>query len=120
MVSTICVQEAIMAAKKNAESRTASTALVAPPLSWGDALQRHLAKIPEIDAVFVWAERSVVHVYSLVHEFQSRIYEKLLRKERLIEKAFPGISFEFHVRAHQGREPHLAVPHESKCVFLRC
>jgi len=79
-----------------------------------------LSKLSEIDAVFISTDASnVVHVFSVVRDYQSKMYDKLLRKERLVEKDFPGIVFEFHLRAHQGRKPHRAVPFGSQLVFVR-
>jgi hypothetical protein len=83
------------------------------------SMSRHLSKLREVDAVFTWADDgNVIHVYSVVHDFQSRTYKKLLQKERLVERDFPEISFEFHVRAHQGRNPEHAVPVGSESVFV--
>jgi hypothetical protein len=84
------------------------------------SLCRHLSKLPEIDAVFTWTDDcDVVHVYSVVHDFQSKFYDKLMKKERLVERDFPEIPFEFHVRAHQGRKPERAVPVGSEPVFVK-
>jgi hypothetical protein len=84
------------------------------------AVGRHLSKVSEIDAVFVWTdENEVMHVYSVVEDYRSKVYDKLLRQERLIEKDLPKLPLEFHVRAHQGRNPERAVPFGSRPVFLR-
>jgi hypothetical protein len=87
--------------------------------NWRDALGIHLAEVPEIDGVFVTEDNNVIHVYSVVSEFSDRPYKRLLKKESRIEKDFPNIAFEFHTRAHQGREPHFAVPYDAEQVFLR-
>ena len=79
--------------------------------SCADVIRRALSRVPTIDAVFLLTDdANVVHVFSVVREFQSKLYDKLLTKERAIEKDLPEIAFEFHVRAHQGREPAEAVP----------
>ena len=83
-----------------------------------DSLQKHLSKIQEVDAVFVAAADKVVHVYSVVRE-HGRFYQKLMKQEQLIEKEWPNVTFDFHVRAHQGREPFLAVPHGSQIIYTR-
>ena len=84
------------------------------------SINRHLSKLPEIDAVYTWSDDSgVIQVYSVVQDFQSSIYENLLKKERLVEKDFPEISFDFHVRAHQGRRPECAVPVGAVTVFVK-
>jgi hypothetical protein len=83
------------------------------------SLSRHLATIQDVDAVFVSTEDDVVHVYSIVREFDDGAYEKLLKKEEEIQQACPEIVFEFHVRAHQGRVPSEAAPLESQPVFIR-
>jgi hypothetical protein len=102
-------------AKNKSQKKTAPPR----PKSWQDAVNLHFVKIPEIDAVFTASDNNVVHVFSVVREFKDSVYDKLLKKERLIEKAFPEISFEYHVRAHQGRKPSLAVPFGAEAVFLR-
>ncbi len=85
-----------------------------------EAIRRVLSKLPQIDAIFVLTdETNVVHVFSVVREFQSKLYTNLLRKEQALEKKFPAIAFEFHVRAHQGREPSEAVPVEAESVYAR-
>lgn len=89
------------------------------PKNWQDAIRLHLSRVPAVDAVFACKENGTVHLYSVVHDFEDSIYELLLKKESLIEKAFPRVSFEFHTRAHQGREPHYAAPWDAELVFLR-
>ena len=85
-----------------------------------DVIRRALSKAPAIDAVFVLTDDAdVVHVFSVVREFQSKLYDELLKKERAVEKVLPEIVFEFHVRAHQGREPAEAVPFEAELVYAR-
>jgi hypothetical protein len=91
----------------------------ARPKDWRDAIRLHLAKVPEVDAVFACQENGVIHVYSVVEEFCESYYKRLLKHEDLIEKAFPKMSFEFHTRAHQGREPHDAAPWDAESVFSR-
>lgn len=88
--------------------------------SCADVIGRALSKTPEIDAVFLLTDDgNVVHVFSVVREFESKIYDKLLKKERSLEKDLPEITFEFHVRAHQGRAPAQAVPFEAELVYVR-
>jgi hypothetical protein len=88
--------------------------------SWADVICRALSKVPEIDAIFLLTdETSVVHVFSVVRDFQSKIYDKLLKKERALEKDLPEIPLEFHVRAHQGRESAQAVPFETELAYAR-
>lgn len=85
-----------------------------------DVVREILAQIPEIDAVFLSTDdKNVVHVFSVVKEFRSKIYDTLLKKERSIQKKLAGIALEFHVRAHQGREPAQAVPFEAQLVYAR-
>ena len=107
-----------MAVTRKTKPKKASLANLARPKTWQDALRLHLAKVPEVDAVFVNWEDNVVHVYSVVPEFSDG-YVQLTKKESLVEKAFPRVSFEFHTRAHQGREPHYAAPWDAELVFLR-
>ena len=90
------------------------------PASYEDMIRRVLSRTPEIDAVFLMTDdANVVHVFSVVREFRPRIYDKLLKEERMIEEDFPEIPFEFHVRAHQGREPAEAVPFDAELVYTR-
>jgi hypothetical protein len=108
-----------MVVKKSPQARKPSARAAVRPKDWREALRAHLAKVPEVDGVFMSAEKNVIHVYSVVLEFNDRLYKRLLKQESLIEKGFPEIAFEFHTRAHQGREPHFAVPFDAEQVFLR-
>src|SRR5262245_49499866 len=104
----------------NGRARTGPTAVVKRPVSYATTIRRVLSKVPQIDAVFhLKDDASVVHVFSVVREFQSKLYSMLLPKEDAIEKKFPQVIFEFHVRAHQGREPAQAVPFDAEAVFTR-
>lgn len=81
---------------------------------------RRLSSVKEVDAIFIAAnEERVVHVYSVVRDFHADVYDELLKQEKRIEKKFPEARFDFHLRAHQGREPHLAVPADSRLLFFR-
>ena len=105
---------------KKTKTGKAQSAVISRADSYQDAITRHLSKIPQIDAVFLLTDdTNVVHVFSVVREFQSTIYNKLLKKEGVIEKKFREIAFEFHVRAHQGRKPAEAVPFEAELVYRR-
>src|SRR5882762_1920556 len=104
-----------MAAKKNSKMQNGSTSVLRRESSPNDVIRRILSKSPEIDAVFLVTDEShVVHVFSVVREFHANLYDKLLKRERTIEDELTNIAFEFHVRAHQGREPALAVPFEAQ------
>lgn len=109
-----------MAVKKKTTKRSGPTGVVKRPTSWVDVIRGGLSKTPEIDAVFlVTDDLNVVHVFSVVREFHSKLYDKLLKKEAAIEKDLPEIAFEFHIRAHQGRQPAQAVPFEAELVYAR-
>jgi hypothetical protein len=114
-------EEKIETAKR--ESR--ATGVATPPLEevayrrYQDSISRHLSKIQAIEAVFIFTDEDLVHVYAVVPEYNSEIYEKLLKQERLIQREFPETRFDFHARAHQGRRPSLAVPFGSQAVFVR-
>ncbi|HEV3445660.1 MAG TPA: hypothetical protein VG099_13515 [Gemmataceae bacterium] len=85
-----------------------------------DVIRRVLCKAREIEAVFLLTDdANIVHVFSVVREFQAAFYDKLLKKEQTIAKVLPEIVFEFHLRAHQGREPALAVPFDAELVYCR-
>ncbi len=86
---------------------------------WRDALRRHLSKVPAVDAVFVNTATDTVHVYSIFEKFTDDPTGRLLKEESRVEKAFPNVSFEFHTRAHQGREPSKSGPWGSELVYLR-
>jgi hypothetical protein len=86
----------------------------------GAVLARHLSKVPDVAAVYVEHDDArFVHVYSVVSDFDTAFYRKLLGQERRIEREMPEVTLEFHVRAHQGRRPGLAVPFGSVPVYLR-
>jgi len=106
--------------KKKPKVVNGSAVAMKCPAICGDVVRRSLSKTPEVDAVFLLTDDSnVVHVFSVVEEFQAKLYDKLLKKERAIEKALPQIAFEFHVRAHQGRTPAQSVPFEAELVYAR-
>jgi hypothetical protein len=108
-----------MVVKKTSKPRKASAPKAVRPRDWRDAIRLHLAKVPEVDAVYVSDYGTYVHVYSVVEDFCDKMYNRLLRREALIEKAFPKMYFEFHTRAHQGRKPTGNESHTSELVFLR-
>ncbi len=109
-----------MAAKKQTRAGNGSTAVLSRPATYEKAIRRVLSGVPQIDAVFLLRdETNVIHIYSVVREFQSKFYTRLLPKETAIEKKFPEMAFEFHVRAHQGREPAQAAPFEAELVYSR-
>jgi hypothetical protein len=87
--------------------------------SYHEALIRHLAGLVAVEGVFTLCEDPVIHVYSVIAEHQSAIYKSLLRRETLVEKEHPEISFEFHTRVHQGRPVHRAVPFGATQVYCR-
>jgi len=86
---------------------------------WRETLRRRLAKVPEIDGIFVARLGGVVHVFTVIAEHQSEIYDLLMKQESLVEKDHPRTSFDFHTREHQGRPPHRAVPHDAELVYLK-
>lgn len=106
-----------MAATKTPKRRATSRPMKAEP--WREAVRRRLAKVPEVDAVFVRQENGTVHVYSVVEDFDEAYYARLLKQEDLIEKAAPKVAFEFHTWVHQGRNPSESGPPFSELVFLR-
>jgi hypothetical protein len=84
------------------------------------ALNRRLSKVESIHAVFLTTDdERIIHVYSVVSDYRPDLYDKLLKQERIVEKEFPKLTFEFHVRAHQGRQPSRAVPFGSQPLFVR-
>src|SRR5438067_13478240 len=109
-----------MAMKKKPKVGTGSTVVMKCAASCADVIRRALSKTPAIDAVFLLTDdANVVHVFSVVREFQPTLYDRLLKKERAIEKDLPEIAFEFHVRAYQGRAPAEVVPFEAELVDAR-
>lgn len=108
---------------KNAQRRKPTVLARAPKRSakpqYEDSVRNRIAKIKEVDAAYVVRdEYGTVQVYSVVQEYGD-FYDRLMRQERLIEKDCPGISFDFHVRARQNREPSLAVPIDALAVFVK-
>jgi hypothetical protein len=109
-----------MVVKKKPTKRNESALLAHNRVSCADVIRGLLSKVPKVDAIFILTDdANVVHVFSVVHEFQPKIYDKLLKKERAIEKGLPEYAFDFHVRAHQGRPPVQAVPVEAELVYAR-
>ena len=85
-----------------------------------EAIIRHLSKVGDVDAIYVWLDSATYcRVYSVVEEFDSKIYPKLERRERLVEKEFPDISFDFRVWTHQGRDPAKVDPRGSRLLYVR-
>jgi hypothetical protein len=84
------------------------------------SLSRHLSKVKDVDAVSVEVGGDgIIHVYSIVYKFNSSFYQELLKQEQIVERECPGIYFDFHVRARQGRKPLDAAPIGSRLVFAR-
>ena len=108
-----------MTVAKKAKPKEPAKKASARPKDWRDAIRRHLAKAPGVDAVFVNTASDTIHVYSVVKEHREVYYKGILRQEDLIEKAFPEVSFEFHTRAHQGRKPSESGSWGSELVYLR-
>jgi hypothetical protein len=88
-------------------------------LNWRDTLRRRLAKVREIEAIFAVQTKGLIHVFTVVAEHDSDVYDPLLRQESLIEKDHPSLAFDFHTREHQGRPPYRTVPFEAELVYLR-
>ena len=107
-----------MIAKKSTKKRNARGEQPKRP-GWRDSLRRRLAKVPEIDGIYFVKDGTTVHVFTVIKEHLSEIYEPLMKQETLVEKDHPRISFDFHTREHQGRPSHQAVPHGAEAVFLR-
>lgn len=108
-----------MAATSKNRRNQKSAAMPVRGENWAEVVRAHLSKVREVAAVFARREDNVIHVYSVAREFKDNIYSRLLRLEGFIEKALPDLRFEFHVRAHQGREVSQAAPLGSEPLFLR-
>ena len=108
-----------MIVKKKAKAANASKPKASRAKDWRDAIRLHLAKAPGVDAVYVSTASETIHVYSVVKELREKYYKGLLEQEDLIEKAFPELSFEFHTRAHQGRDLSVSGPWGAELVYLR-
>jgi hypothetical protein len=104
---------------KKSKPRKPPTSKPTRAKDWRDAIRLHLAKVPTVDAVFVNTASDTVHVYSIVERFRDESCGELMAQEAKVEKAFPKISFEFHTRAHQGRNPSESGPWGSELVYLR-
>lgn len=108
-----------MIVKKTKNPRKTAKPKRSPPADWRDAIRLHLAKVPEVDAVYVSTASATVHVVSVVENLRDTDYKRLIRQEDRIEKEFPEISFEFHATAHEGRKPTGKESNTSELVFLR-
>ena len=110
----------IQSVRKPTAASNANGVAAMPGRPYERAIRRRLASVRAVDAVYVSRDDDgCVHVYSVVSEYADGAYRKLLKQERLIEKEFPEVPLEFHVRAHQGREPSRAVPFGSQPLFVR-
>jgi hypothetical protein len=79
-----------------------------------------LSTVKQIQAIYASVDDAgTVHVYSIAPEFSDRLYNELLKQEREVEKKFPGVSFEFHVRARQNRALALVAPFGSQPIYVR-
>src|SRR5438067_1284241 len=88
---------ASMAGNKKRTSGNGSAVATTSPAFWVQVIRDVLSKTPPIDAVFLWRDdANVVHVFSVVRDFQPKIYDQLLKKERAIERDLPETAFEFH------------------------
>ena len=108
-----------MILRKKTKTKEPAKASKRPPRDWRDAARRHLAKVRDVDAVFAFPENGTVHIYSVVADIDDKYCKRLMKQEALVEKECPTTSFEFHTRAHQGREPNEAVPWNAELVYLR-
>ena len=108
-----------MIVKKKTKPRKAPKPKTQSAKNWRDAIRLHLAKVPAVDAVFVSPAGDTIHVYSVVEKFDDESCEQLMKQEAKVEKAFPKVSFEFHTRVHQGRNPSESGPWGSELVYLR-
>lgn len=84
------------------------------------SVARHLSRVQEVAAVFAATDRDgICHIYSVVSEHESAVYKKIAKEEARIVEESPRMQFAFHVRAHQGRKPSLAVTRSVKAIFKR-
>jgi hypothetical protein len=84
------------------------------------AIASRLNLIRDLDAVFTCIdENNTVHVFSVAAELTDAVYNKLFRKEPLIQQDHPKTRFEFHLRAHQGRQITSVVPLGAEPIFRR-
>lgn len=79
-----------------------------------------LEQISQVDAVYAGRdEEGVLHIYAVISEHEEAVYEQLLDAEaRLIDQLKP-MPVSLHIRAHQGRNPRMAVPFGSDPLYLR-
>lgn len=110
-----------MIAKKAAKAtKTRKTASTNGQVSnWRETLRHRLSKVAGIDGIFVVETKGLVHVFTVIAEHNSGIYDPLMKQESLVEKDHPKVAFDFHTREHQGRPPHEAVPRGAEVLFLK-
>lgn len=92
----------------------------AEPPPWQEVVQRRIARVRDVDAIFYGHDSvGVCHVYWVVEEHHGAPYRALLRQEDLISQEYPDVPFYFHVWARQGRTPAQAVPRGLEPLFIR-
>jgi hypothetical protein len=93
----------LMIVAKKSKPKKAVKKRPSKPRDWRAGIRRYFTKVPTVDAVYVFAGETI-HVYTIVKELREKYYKGLLEQEGLFEKAYPEFSFDFHTRAHQGRD----------------
>jgi len=79
-----------------------------------------LSLVPEIERVFFENEGDKeFRIISVVNERDAAIREKVYAREEEIMKAFPGLTFDFHVMARMNRKIEDIVTKVGKVIFER-
>ncbi len=110
-----------MIAKKPTKKPTRSlrTRIAKPVRDWRDTVRHRLGKVAGIEAVFVAMSGKIIHVFSVMAEHESGIYDPLMSQEEKVEADHPNLAFDFHTRVHQGRSPRDSVPLGAELIFVK-
>lgn len=67
--------------------------------------------VPEVQAIFAQfsPEDRVMRVWSVVPEFDNRVYRSIYAKEKQIINQFAGVEFDFNVIPSNGKDPRTIV-----------
>ncbi len=77
--------------------------------------------VPEVQAVFAKLnENRVLHVWTIVPQYDRCIYKSVYAREKEIIKKFDGLAFDFNVVPSNGRDPRsLITDPDIDLAFLR-
>ncbi len=83
------------------------------------ALEREIARIPGVIAIFLGQTSSVYSVFTVIEDFDPDTMEAVYCAEDRVQEEFPMVTFDFAVRLAQGQDPTMVVPMDQRAVFIR-